>query len=260
MIKFTYFKKSVLTFVLGLGLTISLGQVSYGQNTENVPPELQTLLQEMETAANDHNINQVLTFYNPNFTNSDNLTTEILAQSLTALWTRFPNLNYRTELESWEQNGEQLIAETVTSIQGTQRLNGRLVWLNSTMKSRQYFENNQIVRQEILAEKNQLTSGDNPPEVTVNLPEKVHRGEQFSFDVIVEEPLGNDILLGSAIEERTSGNLYLNPSSFDLEVLNAGGIFKWVKAPLFADQRWLSAILVRGDGITLVTQRVIIEE
>jgi hypothetical protein len=127
------------------------------------------------------------------------------------------------------------------------------------MKSRQYFENNQIIRQEILGEKTKLTSGDNPPTVTVRLPEKVRRGQRFSFDVIVEEPLGSNILLGSAIEERTNGSLYLNPSSFDLQILSAGGIFKWVKAPLVEDQRWLSAILVRGDGITLVTQRVIIE-
>lgn len=258
--KFPYFKKSLVSFLLGIGLTISCGQISSAQTADNAPAELKTLLEQIESAANEHNLNQVLAFYNTNFTNSDGINTDILSQSLNALWYRFPNLNYRTQLNSWEQNGNQIIVETLTTIQGTQILDGRLVWLNSTLTSRQYIENQQIIRQEILAEKTQLTSGENPPQVTVNLPERVKRGERFPFDVIVNEPLGNDLLLGSVIEERTTGNLYLNPSSFDLEILSAGGIFKWVKAPLVADQRWLSALLVRGDGMTLITQRVIIDE
>ena len=260
MVQFSYFKKTFLSFVLGLGLSFSLGQVSYGQTPDNAPPELQNLLQEIESAANDHNVDEILNFYNEDFSNSDGLRKDLLAESLETLWDRFPNLNYQTQLESWEQNGNQLIAETVTSIEGTQRVNGRLISMESTLRSRQTFENQQLINQEILGEQTFLTSGINPPEVMVMLPERVSRGERFSFDVIVEEPLGEDVLLGAAIEERTSGALYLNPSSFDLELLSAGGIFKWVKAPLISDQRWLSAILVRGDGITLVTQRIIIEE
>lgn len=259
MIKFTYFKRSFSSFFLGLGLSLALGQVSSAQTPDNVPPELQTLLQQMETAANNHNKTQVLTFYSPNFTNSDGLKKDILGSSLDALWRRFPNLGYQTALQSWSQNGNQLIAETVTKIEGTQRGQGREIQMKSTLRSRQYFENQKLVRQEILAEKTQLTSGENPPNVTVILPEKVRRGERFAFDAIVEEPLGNDVLLGAAIEERTTGNLYLDPTSFDLELLSAGGIFKWVKAPLVEDQRWLSAILVRGDGMTVITQRVVVE-
>jgi hypothetical protein len=259
MIKFTYFKRSFSSFFLGLGLSLALGQVVCAQTPDNVPSELQTLLQQIETAANSHNKTQILTFYSPNFTNSDGLKKDILGQSLESLWRRFPNLKYETELQSWSQNGNQLIAETVTTIEGSQRGRGREIEMKSTMRSRQYFENQKLVRQEILAEKTQLTSGENPPNVTVMLPEKVRRGERFAFDAIVDEPLGDDVLLGAAIEERTTGNLYLEPTSFDLELLSAGGIFKWVKAPLVEDQRWLSAILVRGDGMTVITQRVVVE-
>jgi hypothetical protein len=68
------------------------------------------------------------------------------------------------------------------------------------------------------------------------------------------------VLLGAAREERTGTNGYLNPTALDLEPLSSGGIYKVVTAPLIADNNWLSAILVRGDGITLVNRRVRVTE
>ena len=58
------------------------------------------------------------------------------------------------------------------------------------------------------------------------------------------------------IEERTGSDRYINPTTLELEPLPAGGIYKLVTAPRLADNHWLSAILVRGDGITMVTRRV----
>ena len=84
-------------------------------------------------------------------------------------------------------------------------------------------------------------------------------GEEFNFDVIVQEPLGDDLLLGKAREEETGGAKYLNPSSFELELLPAGGIFKRVTASQIADNRRFSAIIVRGGGITIITQLVRVE-
>ena len=40
--------------------------------------------------------------------------------------------------------------------------------------AQQQFENQKIVRQEILAERSQITSGTNPPNVKLNLPEQVN--------------------------------------------------------------------------------------
>ncbi|MGA7936296.1 MAG: nuclear transport factor 2 family protein, partial [Kovacikia sp.] len=113
-----------------------------------------------------------------------------------------------------------------------------------------------IVQQEILAEKSQITSGKNPPTVLLNVPEQVKPGQQFNFDAIVQEPLGNDVLLGSALEEPVKPDGFINPTTADLEVLSAGGIYKVGRAPATPESRWLSAVLVRQDGMTLVTQRM----
>ncbi|NES84265.1 MAG: nuclear transport factor 2 family protein [Moorea sp. SIO2B7] len=249
-----------LSFLLSLSLTAGFGNVVRAESPTTAPPELKEIIEEIENASNNRDLKELMQFYSREYTNSDGLTHSALSDALKAMWRRYYRLKYRTELLSWERVGEQLVAETVTSIRGIKREQGRLIRLNSTIRSRQYFQNQKLVRQEILAERNKLTSGKNPPQVEVKLPEKVRVGEQFNFDVIVKQPLGDDLLLGTAMEEKTSGDLYLNPSTLELDLLAAGGIFKLVKAPLIADNRWFSAILVREDGITLITQRVIIEE
>ena len=65
-----------------------------------------------------------------------------------------------------------------------------------------------------------------------------------------------DLLAGTAIAEKVDSALYLKPSPLELELLTAGGLFKRVKAADKPEDSWISAILIRGDGITLVTQRV----
>lgn len=249
-----------LSVLVSFGLTLGLESALRAESPRTAPKELKEAIGEIEAAANRRDLEGIMKFYSPEFTNSDGLRNFSVSQALTQMWERYTELNYTTEIQSWERVGDELMAETVTNIQGTESSQGREMQLNSTIRSRQYFKDQKLVRQEILAERTEVTSGSNPPEVDVVLPEKVGVGEKFEFDVIVKEPLGNDGLLGAVIEEQTGSDRYLNPSTLELEILPAGGIFKQVKAPLLPDNRWLSAIVVRGDGIILITQRVRIED
>ncbi|HEY9599758.1 MAG TPA: nuclear transport factor 2 family protein, partial [Cyanophyceae cyanobacterium] len=220
------------------------------------PPQLKETLAQIDAAANRRDIQSVMQFYNANFKNSDGLTRASMEQALAKLWEQYPQLTYRTELKDWQTQGNNIVAETVTYITGNQEANGTPTKLESTLRSRQRFDNQTIVGQEILSERTQLTSGANPPDVQVLLPEQVRIGQQFNFDVIVKQPLGDDLLLGTALEEPIKPELYTKPSNFELELLPAGGIFKQGKAPLKPENHWVSAILVRGDGITMITQRL----
>ena len=252
-------RKFAAVLLLNLGIMSGLANTVQGESAATVPEELTEIISGIENAANNQDIEQLLQYYSDNFTNTDGLTTETLSDALIGIWNNYPQLEYTTEIESWSQEGNQLIAETKTTIEGVQNTQGRKARLNSIIKSRQYFQNQKLVRQEILTEQSQLNSGNNPPQVQIDAPTVVTAGEKYNFDLIVNEPLGEQVLLGAVQEEKTAGNLYLNPTALELEPLPAGGIYKVATAPLLPQSNWLSAILVRGDGMTMITHRINIE-
>ena len=230
------------------------------ETADTAPEELTETIFEIEDAANDRDLDGVLDGYSDNFTNTDGLTIDSLAQGLEQMWENFPELTYTTEIKSWSEEDGLLVAETITTIEGVQKDRSRVTNLNSTIKSLQYFDDSRIVNQKILAEQSKLTSGNNPPRVKIVAPETVKTGEKYNFDLIVDRPLEDKVLLGAIKEEKTASNLYLNPTALELEPLPAGGIFKTATAPLLPDSNWVSAILVRGDGITTIVHRVNIED
>jgi hypothetical protein len=248
-----------LVALLGAVLTLGYGfnpQLVRAESPETAPAELKATLTQIDTAATKQNLQGVLQYYSPNFANSDGLTRPTLEQALTQLWKRYPTLTYTTEITSWKKEGSGITAETSTRIVGTQKVSNREYKLDSTLRARQTFENQKIISQEILGERSQIKSGVNPPNVLLNLPEEVKQGQAFNFDAIVQEPIGNDLLLGTALEEPVKPDGYINPTTADLELLSSGGIFKVGRAPAIPGSRWLSAVLVRYDGITIVTQRL----
>lgn len=245
-----------------IGLTAAIASVLISthvraQNpTSAAPAQLTNLLTQMDTAANNRNAQEVLALFADNFTHSDGLTRQTLKESLMNLWKRYPNLKYRTELKSWKPDGRGIQADTVTYITGTQTEGDREFKLNSTLEARQVIQNQKIVRQDILNERSEVTSGTNPPDLKINLPQQVRAGQEFTFDAIVQKPLGDDLLMGVALEEPVKPEGYLNVTTANLEALPAGGIFKVGKAPQNTANQWLSAVVVRHDGITMVTQRL----
>jgi len=220
------------------------------------PEQLRSLMTGLDNAANSQNARSVVEFFSPNFTHSDGLNKQTLQDSLTTLWKQYPNLKYRTELKAWKRDGNTIVADTITYITGTKKEGDREFKLNAQLEARQRIENQKIISQEILNERSQLTSGANPPTLKVNLPAEVQSGQEFAFDAVVQEPLGDDLLMGAALEEAIKPEGFLNTTTANLEPLNSGGIFKVGKAPNNSEQHWLSAIVVRHDGMTLVTQRL----
>ena len=247
--------------VLHQGAVTAIGAIAatpqmIAQTGANAPAPLTKLLTEIDAAANRRDVKAVMAFYSQNFTHSDGLNSQSMEKALIQLWDRYPSLNYRTEIKSWTTEGSAIVAETVTTIAGTHKKDGRESSLKATIRSLQHFEGEKIVKQEILAEQTQLSSGANPPTIEVNLPEQVKVGEEYHFDAIVREPIGDDILIGTVLEEPITEKTFFNPSQVELELLNAGGIFKVGKAPATPENRWVSAVLMRQGGIALVSVRL----
>jgi ketosteroid isomerase-like protein len=222
----------------------------------DAPAELKKLVREIDAAANRKDLKSLMKFYSQNFTHSDGLNRETMEKALSQFWQRYTTLNYTTKIKSWKADGQAFIVETETQITGTQTAENRGMTLKSTIRSQQRFEGKKIVKQEILAERNLITSGKNPPTIEINLPEEVKVGEEYNFDAIVQEPIGNDVLIGTAMEEVIGEKTLLGASTIELELLNSGGLFKIGKAPETPENRWVSAILMRQGGITVITQRL----
>ncbi len=272
---------SVVMFSLALSGGIVLGTASQGQAQESLlvqagevtaqvarseaeaPETVRQALSQWESAANQRDLRALLQNYGPNYRNSDGLNRRALSTSLKSFWKRYPELSYETEVVGWEKTRRGGVAEVVTRIEGSRLEGTRRLALVSVLRSRQSYENGRLVREEILSERSEVTTGDRPPTLQVNLPERVAPGQKYNFDVIVLEPVDDDLLLGGLLDEPVSPQGYGKPSEADLAPLvdsqtgtGPGGIFKIGEVPRDGNDRWISAVVMRKDGITMVTQRL----
>lgn len=242
-------------------LTAGVGSpTTWAASPETAPAELTMAIEAIEAAANAQDLDQVSALYSAGFQGPDGFTREQYLSTLGEFWQQYSTLTYDVELLSWEAEGDVLVAETLTTVTGSQSVTDRNITLTAEVRSRQRFEAGQVVSQEILAEESRLASGSAPPTVQVQLPESVAPGDNFNFDAIVEEPIGDGLLLGIALDEGVTANDFLTPRPLELELLSAGGLFKVGKAPVKADQRWISSVLLGADGLVIDTRRLTIEE
>jgi len=227
-------------------------------SANEAPSKLHEVLTPLETAANKQKLRAVKKAYHRDFSTTEGLDRKALTKQLKQLWKKYPQLDYEIELKSWEVNGDKMVAETVTNIQGVRQAHGREMRLEAQLRSRQEVVEDKIVSQTILSERSQIYIGDDAPRVSVNSPDQVQVGETFSFDVIVQEPTANERFLGTALEKRVNPNQYMNSQQFDLDMLPSAGIYRLGTAPDRPGKRWLSAIIVGDGGMTLISQRLTI--
>lgn len=254
----THFRRWPILSAGILMLTLGFGGRVQAASPDTAPAELLESLEQIEAAANAQDIETVMSFYDDEFTNEDGFTYETFESALVELWERYDTVTYRIELQSWEPTEAGYTAETLTYIDGRMRT-PRTAELESVIRSRQTYEDDQIVAQEVLSERNQLVSGPNPPTITVILPERVAPEETYEFDAIVQEPIGDNYLLGVALDEGTTAEDFFTPRPIDLELLAAGGLFKLGDAPSDVDDLWISGLLIRDDGLVVVTRRLRVE-
>jgi hypothetical protein len=221
------------------------------------PAALLDLLKQMDAAASRKDLNSTLKFYSPNFKHADGLDSKTLGETLKTFWQQNQSVQYQTQIDNWKAQGpDSYNVETTTTIQGIQKAADRDMKLTSTVRSRVTIANKTLTSQEILGEQTLLTTGVKPPVVQVSLPEQVNVGQTFNFDAVVKDPLGNNLLLGSAVEEPITSEQYLQRKEVILEPLSSGGLFKVGQAPKQPTRQWISAVLVQEGGMTIVSQRL----
>jgi hypothetical protein len=242
----------------GIGLPQGVAATPPAQPAASpAPSEIATTLKQLDTAASRKDLGATMQFYSSNFSHADGLDFKTQQQVLKAFWQDTKSIQYQTQINNWKADPQnRYTLETTTTLRGVRKAADRDMDLTSTVRSRLVMQDRKIVTQEILSEQTRLVTGEKPPSVSLVLPEQVNVGQPFSFDAVVKEPLGDDLLLGSAIEESITPTQYLQPAAITLEPLSAGGIFKTGQAPQQPTRKWISAILIKNGGITIVSQRL----
>lgn len=251
----TWYRLAITALVVGCQQAV-VPPVRADSSVSTAPTALKTMLSNIDAAANGRKLPELSRYYSPNFTTSDGLNKTAWQQSLGQLWQNYSNLTYTTTLEGWQAAENGYTANTVTKITGVQKMDGRTLKLQSTIQSRQKIVGGQIVQQQVLQERTQVSSGTKPPTIELNLPTKLQSNAEYSLDAIVNEPLGEDVLMGATIEQPVSAQAYAQAPKYTLELLRAGGLFKIARAPGKSGDYWFSTIFIRPAGMTTLTQRV----
>ncbi len=274
-------------------LTIgSISNVTFAAQTSAGSPT--AVITDLDAALNRKDATAVTNLLSPNFIHGDGYTRQSLTQSLQALWQQYPNLTYRTEIvkatgQTNATNPNEV--ETLTTIEGKRNLKGQIWKIQGTVRALQVIEASQVRSQTILAEQTQVRIGEKPPTVTVSLPTTVTVGKDYSYDVVVQEPVNDDLFMGTILDEPVSAALISNPARLKLEFpslaelltgrptrrrpiaaptpgalvlkpvkltrMKSGGFFKIGRASNVPETQWISAILARHDGgITIATTRL----
>ena len=256
------------------------------------PLEPITVITDLDAALNRKDVTAVTNLLSLNFTHGDGYTRQSLTQSLQALWQQYPNLTYRTEIIKTEARENAKEVETLTTIDGKRNIKGQIWKIQGTVRALQVIASGEVRSQTILAEQTQVRIGEKPPTVTVSLPTTVTVGKDYSYDVIVQEPVNDDLFMGTILDEPVSAALMANPTRLQLEFpslaelltgrptrrrsvasssaaetsmlksvklsrMKSGGFFKIGRASSVPETLWISAILARHDGgITIATTRL----
>jgi hypothetical protein len=231
------------------------------------PAALVDLLNQQIAAANQRDLQGVMATYSPEFRHRDGLDREAVERSIQTLWDNHPDLTYSAQIESWRQVGPDIIADISSQLEGSQAsVRGSFQVEASTLVRNRYRpdpanpEQLLLIDQEVLREASTLTSGSAPPTVTLNLPDVVKPGSTYSLQAIVAEPLTRSLLLGAVTEQPITPSGYPEVTSFPLEPLQAGGIFRQADAPKEPGAEWISVMLVNQTGITLESRRLTVSD
>ncbi len=223
-------------------------------------PELKSTITAIDRSASTRNLDKLTSYFSPQFQTSDGMTLDQLRSGLTALWSRYNQMEYQTTIDGWEQRENNYIVRTTTTIKGLKPKEEGDFILEAMVSAEQTYRKSgnqwQILSQRILAESSTLRSGEEAPQVEIRLPAEIGVGRNYAFDAIVKQPLGNSLILGATLDEPVNSRNYLKDRSVDLAPLRAGGIYKIGSAPFQEGNRWISAILVQEGGITIATQRL----
>jgi hypothetical protein len=224
--------------------------------------EFQDLVQQMDKQASEKNMQGVLEFYGKDFKSDDGLNRETTATALESLWKSLEKPQYKTEVLSVTEERERAVVKARTSLAGNLKQGDANFTLTAETDTLSRFERTgpssawQLMKQEVLAERSMLTSGKEPPKVSLNLPGKVAVGSTYAVEAVLDKSLRDSPALGGINQTPLTASAIPNVGSVNLNLLSSGGIFASNKAPKTPQDQAISLGFVNTTGTTFITQRI----
>ena len=177
----------------------------------------------------------------------------VLAQRYQRFRQDFPEVTWQVEPSAPTPDGRPTLR---LRVRGAAESEGLTYVLEASEQIAIRLQDGRLVEQELLAQQSLLRSGEPPLAVNVAIPDVVLTGSRYDIDLIVEEPLGQDLVAGGLIdltEDQLSAQIRPN---LPLAPQGGGGLFKSVQAPQQPGAQTWAVMLVHPDGVVTATKRV----
>ena len=115
---------------------------------------------------------------------------------------------------------------------------------------------NQIKSFQVIKEESILNSQKSPLVVKIISPDKVLTGERYEINLIIEKPLDNSLIATGMIVLKNNENIKIMNDQFGIKPNTAGGLFKYIQAPLEPGFQTVSAIITHPEGIYSMTKKI----
>ena len=113
-----------------------------------------------------------------------------------------------------------------------------------------------VIDQELISEETIIQTSQSPLSININVPNFVLTGTTYDFDIILNKPLGDAMLIGGLIPITDKQIRNQSSPPIELAPLGGGGLFKSVKAPLSPGiQNW-AAVVAHPEGLISITKMV----
>ena len=194
-----------------------------------------------------------------NLKNDDLLKDLFLKKSFNQFNKRYKSFKEKYKDAKWSI--QQVRNETNKSllnikIISTREINDQIYNLNTKQTVQIDTYNNKIKGYKVIKEESILNSNKSPLIIKIISPDKVFTGQKYEINLIIENPLGNELTASGMILLKNEDNINLSNDIFGIKPNQSGGLFKYVQAPLNPGSQTFSAIITHPEGIYSITKKI----
>ena len=143
------------------------------------------------------------------------------------------------------------------SISGSNVIDNKEFHLESNFDYLYNLKKGKIVEGFITNDLTTIRSDRNKIDITIDIPDRVLTGSKYDIDIIINEPLGEEIYAGGINSYQEE---FIFKQEIKLEPLVTGGIFKVTRAPNRKGTQTWTGIITHSKGIVTFTKTVHIVE